>query len=150
MSTLTVPAGSSYVAAALLSTVFLLLGQTVTVGKYRYRSGIPYPRAYAEKAEMDASPNAVLFNCAQRAHQNTLENLPLMYIMTLLTSVKYPILGASALGLWSLARIGYTLGYTTGNPNKRTNALSVLHYPILLVLLGSSTYTVFQLVRAGI
>ncbi|KAJ6612821.1 hypothetical protein B0H10DRAFT_2222840 [Mycena sp. CBHHK59/15] len=136
MSTLTVPAGSSYVAAALLSTVFLLLGQTVTVGKYRYRSGIPYPRAYAEKAEMDASPNAVLFNCAQRAHQNTLENLPLMYIMTLLTSVKYPILGASALGLW--------------NPNKRTNALSVLHYPILLVLLGSSTYTVFQLVRAGI
>ncbi|KAJ7507312.1 hypothetical protein B0H11DRAFT_2219130 [Mycena galericulata] len=150
MSTLIVPAGTSYVAGAVLSTVFLLLFQTSTVIKYRGLSGIKYPRVYAEKAEMDANPNAILFNCAQRAHQNTLENLPMLYSMTLITSLKYPILAASALALWSLARVGYTLGYTTGQPHKRSNALSVLHYPILIILLVSSTYTVSQLILAGI
>ncbi|KAJ7135481.1 hypothetical protein C8R43DRAFT_1021235 [Mycena crocata] len=150
MPTLVVPEGTSYVAGAVLSTVFLLLGQTYAVIKYRGLSRIAYPRVYADKAEMDANPNAVVFNCAQRAHQNTLENLPMLYSMTLITALKYPTLAASALGLWSLARVSYTLGYTTGNPKKRTNVLSALHYPILLTLLGSSSYTVWQLIQAGI
>ncbi|KAJ6591157.1 hypothetical protein DFH09DRAFT_1138783 [Mycena vulgaris] len=145
MSTTSLPAGTAYLAGAFLSTIFLLLGQTVVVSRYRGRSGVAYPRAYAEKAEMEANPNAVKFNCAQRAHQNTLENLPMLYTMTLITALKYPSLAAGALGLWSLARVGYTIGYSTGNPNKRTNALSVLHYPILLTMLAASTYTVVQL-----
>ncbi|KAJ7859585.1 hypothetical protein B0H13DRAFT_2075042 [Mycena leptocephala] len=148
MSTLVLPPGASYVAAAVLSTVFLLVGQTRVVSKARARSGVEYPRAYADKAEMEANENAVRFNCAQRAHQNTLENLPMLYSMTLITSLKYPVLAASALGLWSLARVGYTLGYSSGNPKKRTNALSIFHYPIALGLLISSTYTVVQLILA--
>jgi len=99
---------------------------------------------------MDADPKAYVFNCVQRAHQNTLENLPILLSTTLITSIKYPIFAASALGLWSLARVGYTLGYATGNPKKRTNILSVLHYPIVLSLLGSSTFAVVQLIQAGI
>jgi hypothetical protein len=35
------------------------------------------PPVYAEKAEQDASHSALIFNCTQRAHQNTLESLPL-------------------------------------------------------------------------
>jgi hypothetical protein len=36
---------------------------------------------YAEKAVQDASKAALIFNCTQRAHQNTLENLPLAILM---------------------------------------------------------------------
>ncbi|KAJ7099717.1 membrane-associated proteins in eicosanoid and glutathione metabolism [Mycena epipterygia] len=140
------PAATPYLAGAVLSTVFVLLGQTWAVVRLRGPSGVRYPRAYADKAEMEANPNALKFNCAQRAHQNTLENLPMLYSMTLITSLKYPMLAASALGLWSVTRIGYTIGYNTGDPKKRSNFLSVFHYPILIGLLGSSTYTVAQLI----
>ncbi|KAJ6591156.1 membrane-associated proteins in eicosanoid and glutathione metabolism [Mycena vulgaris] len=147
-TTISLPAGTGYLAGAFLSTVVLLLGQTAVAVKSRGPSGVTYPRAYAEKAEMEANPAAVRFNCAQRAHANTLENLPMLYTMTLITALKYPVLAASALGLWSVARVGYTLGYATGNPNKRYNVLSVLHYPLFFALLGMSAYTVFQLVSA--
>ncbi|KAJ7216529.1 hypothetical protein GGX14DRAFT_358585, partial [Mycena pura] len=109
----------SYVAASVLSTAWLLVFQFILVGRYRGPSGIPYPRLYAEKAEMEADPKAYVFNCVQReALGQTLENLPILLSTTLITSLKYPIFAASALGLWSLARVGYTLGYATGNPNK--------------------------------
>ncbi|KAF7342014.1 MAPEG family [Mycena venus] len=149
MSTpIVLPPGASYVAGAVLSTVYLLIYQLRTVIKYRGLSGVKYPRIYATDKEAEVNPNAMKFNCAQRAHQNTLENLPLLYSTTLITALKYPVFAASALGLWSLARVGYTLGYTTGDPKKRTNALSVLHYPIAITLLGASTYTVVQLILA--
>ncbi|KAJ7481667.1 membrane-associated proteins in eicosanoid and glutathione metabolism [Mycena latifolia] len=148
-TTVVLPAGIAPLAGAFLSTAILVLGQGVVVGSNRRGSGVAYPRAYAEKAEMDANPQAVKFNCAQRAHANTLENLPVLYTMTLITALKYPTLAASALGLWSLARVGYTWGYTTGDAKKRTNVLSVLHYPIVLTLLGASTWTVAQLVLAA-
>ncbi|KAJ7282512.1 hypothetical protein C8J57DRAFT_46452 [Mycena rebaudengoi] len=149
-STIVVPAGLSYVAAALLSTVFVLLGHTGCVAIHRKAAGIDYPRAYADKAEMDASFAAIKFNCAQRAHQNTLESLPAFYTLTFITSIKYPLLAATCLGLFSVSRVGYTLGYLTGSPQRRHNLLSVVYFPSLFTLLGASVYTVFQLVRVGI
>ncbi|KAJ6481757.1 hypothetical protein C8R45DRAFT_1002945, partial [Mycena sanguinolenta] len=79
MTSIVVPAGTSYVAASLLSSVFLLTWQGIKVGGARKAANIAYPRLYAEKAEMDASPAALKFNCVQRAHANTLENVPSIY-----------------------------------------------------------------------
>ncbi|KNZ74146.1 Microsomal glutathione S-transferase 3 [Termitomyces sp. J132] len=116
--TVTVPDGLEYVAASLLSTVFVLVGHSINVSKWRKRSGIKYPQLYAEKAEVEASRDALIFNCAQRAHANTLENLPMIYATTLITAVKYPIVAAAACGAWSLSRIFYTRGYLSGDPKK--------------------------------
>ncbi|KAF4623124.1 hypothetical protein D9613_002169 [Agrocybe pediades] len=76
----TLPEGFEYVGGGLLSTAFLILGQSFLVSKYRKRAGIPYPQLYAEKSEAEASKDAYLFNCAQRAHQNTLENINTVYL----------------------------------------------------------------------
>ncbi|KAJ6481756.1 hypothetical protein C8R45DRAFT_1002942 [Mycena sanguinolenta] len=149
-STVILPPGTGYVAAAVLSTVYVLVFQLRTVVKWRRLSGVKYPRVYASDDEATKNPNAMRFNCAQRAHQNTLEYLPLLLIATLVTALKYPIPAAGALGLWSLSRVGYTVGYASGDPARRTNALSALHYPIAFGLLGSSTYAVVQLVLADL
>ncbi|KAK0220399.1 hypothetical protein IW262DRAFT_1384307 [Armillaria fumosa] len=115
-ATITVPEGWAWVGAALLSTQLLLVGQTAIVGRRRGAAGIKYPQLYAEKAQEEASKEAKIFNCAQRAHQNTLENIPVMYTSTFLTAVYYPTIAAAALGIWVLGRIFYTRGYITGDP----------------------------------
>ncbi|KAJ7165018.1 hypothetical protein C8R46DRAFT_666672 [Mycena filopes] len=147
-TTLVLPAGTPYIAGAVLSTVYLLFYQIRNVSKYRRLAGVEYPRAYADKEEMKANQNAVLFNCAQRAHQNTLENLPMLYSTTLITSLEFPHAAAAALAAWTLTRVAYTMGYVTGDPKKRTNFLSAFHYPIGFGLLLSSTYTVGKLIYA--
>ena len=60
--------------------------------------GVEYPKLYAEGT--DAA--SVKFNCTQRAHQNTLENLPVFLIMQILLAQAHPML-ASSLGVaWAV------------------------------------------------
>ncbi|EGO03464.1 hypothetical protein SERLA73DRAFT_46722 [Serpula lacrymans var. lacrymans S7.3] len=107
-----------HVTTAIVSSTWLLVWQTILVGRFRRRAGIDYPQLYAETAEMKASKDATLFNCAQRAHANTLETLPVVLLSTLVASLKNPYYASYACGLWVFARILYTLGYTTGDPAK--------------------------------
>ncbi|KAJ6591153.1 hypothetical protein DFH09DRAFT_1420123 [Mycena vulgaris] len=141
----------SYVAAALLSTVFLLGSQIVSVSTHRKAAGVAYPQLYADKVEAAASPAAFKFNCAQRVHQNTLEYLPGLYVMTLIFGVKYPVLAASSLGLWVLGRVAYGVGYVTGDPEKRNNIVTVIcATPSIITLLGGATYSAYLLVSEGV
>ncbi|KAF7292818.1 Carboxypeptidase [Mycena indigotica] len=149
-TTIVLPAEMTYVAASFLATVWVLIGQTYLVVRYRGPSGVAYPRLYAEKAEMEANPHAHVFNCIQRLwlvfpsinllQLQTLEYLPIFFTTsvmllvrsslsqlnrTLLTSLKYPRLASCLLGTWAAARIGFTIGYATGNPQKvRTSTVT--------------------------
>ncbi|KAJ3750651.1 hypothetical protein DFH05DRAFT_1518796 [Lentinula detonsa] len=149
-SVIEVPQGSSYVAGALLSTVFLLAGQSHVVSVHRKAAGIKYPQTYAEQRETEASASALKFNCAQRAHQNTLENLPIVYATTLISALKFPKAAAAACVFWSLGRVLYTRGYVTGDPAQRMKKGGALHSLAILVLLGTSLYTAGSLMLAGI
>ncbi|GLB38872.1 putative MAPEG family protein [Lyophyllum shimeji] len=136
MSTVvTVPQGSHY---------------TFTVSRWRRRAGIKYPQLYADKAEVAASKDAMIFNCAQRAHQNTLETIPIIYVSTLVTGLKYPMFAASACGIWSLSRIAYTRGYITGDPAKRLNYGHLAGMLGMLGLVFGSAYTAGQAVLASL
>ncbi|KAJ7628635.1 hypothetical protein FB45DRAFT_918813 [Roridomyces roridus] len=151
MSTLTVPTGFSYVLAALVATIPLHIWQTMTVSKHRRLSGIKYPRLYADNAEMAASPAAVRFNCVQRAHQNTLENISHLYVGTVVLGLKYPYVAAAALGAWIVNRIIYTRGYASGDPAKRSSILGMLFYmPAMLAIVPGSMYTVYQFISEGL
>jgi len=120
MSTIYVPVGFSWTVASLLSVAVVLQWQTSVVVLARLKARIPYPQAYAEKAEQAASKEAMKFNCAQRAHQNTLENVPVIILTTLIGGLHYPIPAAAGCALWSLMRVIYTMRYATGEPHKRS------------------------------
>ncbi|KAG8931957.1 hypothetical protein FRC02_001837 [Tulasnella sp. 418] len=109
------------VALSTASYFWLSFWQSVNVGKHRRRANIPYPLAYADKAQQDASKEAFQFNCAQRAHANTLETLPMIIIMTLFTGLSYPVFAASTGFAWTIARVLFTLSYTIAGPGKRNS-----------------------------
>ncbi|CCL98078.1 uncharacterized protein FIBRA_00072 [Fibroporia radiculosa] len=137
-----------YPAAAIISTFWVTLFQTIKVGAARKRAGIEYPQLYAEKAEVKASKDASIFNCTQRAHQNTLENLPSVLASTAILSLRHPLVAASICGIWSFSRVLYTIGYSTGNPARRNffgaAAFSIISSTSLLL---GSTWTLIELLR---
>ncbi|KAG8931956.1 hypothetical protein FRC02_001836 [Tulasnella sp. 418] len=102
---ITLPDQYGYVALATASFFWLTQWQGLNVSKYRKLAKIPYPQAYADKAQQEASKEALQFNCAQRAHQNTLETLPIVMATTLFTGIKYPIFAASTALAWSFAYV---------------------------------------------
>ncbi|KAF5368827.1 hypothetical protein D9758_003033 [Tetrapyrgos nigripes] len=95
---------------------------------------------YAEADEAEKSFEKMKFNCIQRAHQNTLETLPMIYLTTIISAFKYPIFAASACGLWTVARLFYTWTYGSGHPAKRSLS-SRIGFFILISLIGVSSYT---------
>ncbi|KAL5533961.1 hypothetical protein ACEPAG_421 [Sanghuangporus baumii] len=150
MPSFNVPEGYSYVLAAATATTFLNTYQVTNTKRARRAAGVPYPYAYAEKAEA-ASNNAVQkFNCAQRAHQNTLEHAPYVLYSLLVTGLKYPYLGAALGTSWVLGRVLYTLGYSTGDPEKRLRPgwifSSIGQYGLYL----TSALTTYKFVAEGL
>lgn len=142
---ITLDSGYKYLAGSLLSTVFLTMYQSVNVSKYRKLAKIPYPRVYAEKAEMEANKVAVQYNCAQRAHLNTLESLPNIVVLSLITSLSMPTFAAQAVAAWTAGRVLYTIGYTTGDPDKRNTQGGFISSLSLMTLISTASYTVYQL-----
>ena len=63
--------------------------------------------------------NKPLFNAVQRGHQNMLEtHYAQLWVMTL-AGLHYPTYAALAGAVWSIGRIAYFVGYSTGNPKRR-------------------------------
>ena len=87
---------------------------------YRKRAGIGHPNQYApplpstltgeEKAKKEK--DYYLFNCAQRAMANYLENQGTLVTATLIAGLQFPIT-TSICGIgWCVSRVVYALGYT--------------------------------------
>ena len=145
-SGIVLPAEYAYVGGALVSTIWLNIWQTICVGRARKAARIDYPQMYAEISQAKDSREAHLFNCAQRAHQNTLESVPFIFLSTAITGLKYPTYAAAGCGLWVFGRVIYTLGYSTGDPAKRQRgALGTL---ALIGLVFGASYTAFDLIRS--
>ncbi|KAI0714978.1 membrane-associated proteins in eicosanoid and glutathione metabolism [Earliella scabrosa] len=138
-----------YPVAAVLSSVYVLVWQTIKVGGARRRAKIEYPQVYAEKAEAAVNKDALVFNCTQRAHQNTLEVWPLITSTTLIAGLTQPVVAASLCGTWVFCRILYTIGYSTGEPKKRNLYGSAKISTLAsLSLLGTATYSAITLIRS--
>lgn len=100
---------------------------------------------YAEKAEAEKDSKKNLFNCVQRAHQNTLEMFPIFSTLLLAGGLQYPEISAAAGVVYILGRIVFVSGYSTGIPAKRTRG--AFGYLGLITLLGTSVMTIYNLVK---
>jgi len=105
-----------YVILVAVASFFVHTWMAVKVGSARRKHSVPYPTMYADE---EKNKNAKAFNCVQRAHQNSLENLPNFYILLLLAGVKYPLVAAVFGVIYLLGRIFYFVGYSSGDPKKR-------------------------------
>ncbi|KAA1068434.1 hypothetical protein PGT21_025152 [Puccinia graminis f. sp. tritici] len=138
------PQDYGYVTLAAASTGFLGLFQTMAVGRARKAAKVPYPISYVSHEEALGDPAKMKFNCAQRAHANTLESLPFFLFSLLFTGLRHPRFSASCGALWVVGRVFYTLGYNTGDPAKRSRG--VFHNFGTLGLLLGSTWVSLQMV----
>ncbi|TFK56322.1 membrane-associated proteins in eicosanoid and glutathione metabolism [Heliocybe sulcata] len=146
--TLVLPQGYTYVLASAVSILPLLTWQTYRVGKARAASGIKYPQLYAEKAEAEASKEALLFNCMQRAHQNTVELLPIILLGTLVTGLSHPYIAASLCTTFVISRAIYTIEYAAGNPSRRNARGGAFGIYSAGMLMMTATWTVGRMLFA--
>ncbi|KAH6916929.1 hypothetical protein BKA70DRAFT_1250950 [Coprinopsis sp. MPI-PUGE-AT-0042] len=135
-----VPQGFGYVGAAIMSSVWLIASQSAIVGMKRKKAQVEYPQAYATKEHQEKSKDALIFNCAQRAHQNTLEVIPLLWASTIVTGLQYPVPAAAGCFAFVLSRIMYTRGYLTGDPKRRGGIINGLGEAALISLIFAGTW----------
>ncbi|KIZ01433.1 hypothetical protein MNEG_6530 [Monoraphidium neglectum] len=110
-----------YVIASTAFTAAVLQWQAIRVAIARRKYNVAYPKMYAEGEGEEAQ----IFNCTQRSHQNTLETAPAMLVMTCMLGLVYPVSAAILNAVWSVGRIFYATGYSTGDPSKRMTGAGI-------------------------
>ncbi|BGP14062.1 hypothetical protein JCM10213_002357 [Rhodosporidiobolus nylandii] len=131
----------SYVLAVAAAGVpSLLMFATHKVSKARKAAKIAYPAAYADNALAERDLKAKQFNCAQRSHQNTLENLPLFLTSLLYTGLHHPKYAAAAGAIWVVGRFAYVIGYSSGEPKKR--------YAVAIQYIGQLPLLLFSIYKS--
>jgi len=106
------PCGYGYVLLAGCGNMFVNMWMAINVGQARKKYEVKYPQMY------HTEPSHV-FNCIQRAHQNTCESNPIFYFLLLTSGLQYPRITAGAGAVYLASRIAFALGYYTGDPAKR-------------------------------
>ena len=89
----------------------------------RKKFDVQYPTLYAESSHK----NAKAFNCVQRAHQQTLEWMAPVMVLTATTGMVFPITAAQACAVWTVGKIVYINGYGGGGPSTRHLGGAIAH-----------------------
>lgn len=118
------------------------------------RAHVKHPKSFADTtdfaiADPEQKEALYLFNCAQRAHANYVENHPSTAIALLLAGLQYPEM-AAALGVgWIVGRVIFALGYTRKTKeNGRGRMIGfAIHFPLQLVLWGLAVWTGVKMAR---
>merc|ERR1719231_1190395 len=91
--------------------IFILQWLAMMVNNARVKYGVPWPFMYAEASH----PDAVAYNCVQRAHQHVLEHTVYAFLALSMASTAYPYSAGAGILLWSFSKIfGNVLGYGSG------------------------------------
>lgn len=118
-----------YVILAASGTFLVNFWQMMKIGGKRKELGIQFPQMWS-----DQHP---IFNCYQRAHQNTLEIVPFFLALVFAGGLRHPLIASGSGGIFLVARIVYSLGYYTGDPKKRIPG-AMLCMVSMMTLLGCS------------
>lgn len=95
------------------------------VGKARRKYRVFYPMMYADESE---NKDAKAFNCVQRGHQNCVEFMPQFLVLLLLGGLQYARVAAFLGFSYTVFRLQYFRGYSTGNAAARYQAGGRFHW----------------------
>mmetsp|Transcript_6554 Transcript_6554/g.16629 ORF Transcript_6554/g.16629 Transcript_6554/m.16629 type:complete len:161 (+) Transcript_6554:130-612(+) len=123
MISIDVPADYKWVLLALVGVFFANQYLVVGVMQARKKYGIKYPNLYAPPGHK----NEEAFNCAQRAHQNTVETQALFLVELVIVGLFYPLFAATCGALYSVGRILYGYGYAKNGPDGRLIGSLISH-----------------------
>eukprot|EP00483_Globobulimina_turgida_P005680 UN05690 len=136
------PSNYGLIGLMMIFNGYILLYLGVCVGKARKKYGVEYPNMYADIHHSKNEKNANIFNCIQRAHQNSLEQQPFFLILSFLAAQQFPLVAGISAFVVNLGRLAYAAGYSTGNPKARLRGS--FGYLGLLTLLGCSWVFCFE------
>jgi len=122
-----------------VTSIFMLIYKSIKVGQARKLYDVPYPIMYS------TDEKGKVFNCYQRAHQNTLENYPQFLVLLIFGGLQHPVVASVSGMVWITARIMYARGYYTGDPSKRMKGS--FGYIGLLTLLGCTISLALHLLQ---
>ncbi|XP_057834472.1 uncharacterized protein LOC131044989 [Cryptomeria japonica] len=136
------PPAFGLVTLVVVAYCMLNVWMAMQVGMARKRYNVPYPAMYADENE---NKDGKLFNCVQRGHQNSLEVMPMFFVLLTFGGLQHPI-AATVLGvIYCMARFLYFTGYSTGDPKRRLT-YGRFNFLALVGLLGcSASFGVRQL-----
>ena len=103
----------SYVIFCVAYTIIMNAYLTVKVVRARKQYDVKPPAVYSNTSNM--------FNCIQRAHQNTLEQIPVFLAILMIVGMAFPKYAAVCGAIFVTSRFSYAWGYYSGNPEKRLN-----------------------------
>ncbi|XP_076946464.1 uncharacterized protein LOC143617975 [Bidens hawaiensis] len=134
------PKEYGYIILTLVAYYFVNLYMQIQVGKARKKYNVLYPKLYATEQD---TKDYNIFNCIQRGHQNSLESLPIFFVLTVVGGLKHPLI-CTGLGLaYAVARFFYFTGYSSGDPKGRLpiggfNGIALLGLVIVNISFGVS------------
>ena len=121
------PQDFAYVVFCIFYMIILNVYLMIKVSNARKQYNVKCPALYSDKSN--------IFNCIQRAHQNTLEQIPIFLVLLLLNGVAFPRYAAACGALFVTSRFSYAWGYFTGDPAKRQKGVYGM-FGFLGLLLG--------------
>ncbi|KAM0936075.1 putative glutathione transferase [Dioscorea sansibarensis] len=114
------------------------------VGKARRKYKVFYPVLYALESE---NKDAKIFNCIQRGHQNSLEWMPVFFVLTVLGGIQHPIIAAGLGLLYIIARFFYFKGYSTGIPDNRLKIGGLNFLALLGLIISTASFGINLVLR---
>lgn len=112
-----------------------------------------HPKSFAESTDFAAADDEqkkalYLFNCAQRAHANYVENHPSTAIAMLIAGLQHPRTSALLGLIWMFGRIMFALGYTRKDKDNASGRVIgfAIQLPMQLTLWGLAAWTGIKMV----
>jgi glutathione S-transferase len=141
------PDNYSWVVLGLFSTIVANVYLQLIVIKARKKYGIKLPTLYAtadhigEKSLCKSQADVDAYNSAQRTHQQTCENINTVRICGVVNGLLFPRFAGICMGLYSIGRIVFGKGYSSGGPSGRKMGGIISHLGDIPLNLCCTLYT---------